>query len=216
MRKSAFPLVLFLLALCGLLIQRFTAVDMPRVVAGLSMSVDTSDKSLLALREDRKLQTDAKKVMAALQEEKRVQERMEASLRDLKATLPKDTVATAKVEPSKNKDMSGWGYSAPYAAAEAPSAPAPASPKAKARKYRSAPPVPSPTATAVPTATATPLPTPVPAKAPVDQKWIVSLIFSGIMLLASLWIILSKKYPDETAKWAYGTVGTLGGYWLAR
>ena len=37
---------------------------------------------------------------------------------------------------------------------------------------------------------------------------------SVILLVASLYIILSKRYPASDRHWAYGIVGTLLGFWL--
>jgi hypothetical protein len=31
---------------------------------------------------------------------------------------------------------------------------------------------------------------------------------------ASLYVILSKRYDQDSLKWAYGTIGTVVGYWL--
>lgn len=45
-------------------------------------------------------------------------------------------------------------------------------------------------------------------------KFIVQVTVSGIILMASLVIILSNKYPDATMKWAFGLVGVVIGYWL--
>jgi hypothetical protein len=40
-------------------------------------------------------------------------------------------------------------------------------------------------------------------------------ILTLIMLGAALWVILSNKYDDDTQKWAFGTVGTVIGFWFA-
>jgi hypothetical protein len=45
-------------------------------------------------------------------------------------------------------------------------------------------------------------------------KFIVQVIVSGVILIASLVIILSNSYPDATMKWAFGLVGVVIGYWL--
>lgn len=34
------------------------------------------------------------------------------------------------------------------------------------------------------------------------------------VLIAALYIILSGVYPDSYAKWAFGAVGLVVGYWL--
>jgi hypothetical protein len=43
------------------------------------------------------------------------------------------------------------------------------------------------------------------------------LIRAGIsiaVLACGLYVILSDEYPDSTAKWAYGAIGVVIGYWL--
>jgi hypothetical protein len=40
------------------------------------------------------------------------------------------------------------------------------------------------------------------------------IIITALFGLASLYILLSKKYPDETTKWALGTLGVIAGFWL--
>jgi len=62
----------------------------------------------------------------------------------------------------------------------------------------------------------TPIPAPVSSTFVDDSKHTPVLVFSGVMLLASLWVILSKRYPEETLKWSYGTLGALSGYWLGK
>ena len=37
---------------------------------------------------------------------------------------------------------------------------------------------------------------------------------SVIVLIASLWVIQSKKYTPTDRHWAYGALGTIVGYWL--
>jgi len=39
-------------------------------------------------------------------------------------------------------------------------------------------------------------------------------IITIVLLGASLFVILSKQYDATVKHWAYGTVGTLIGYWL--
>ena len=39
---------------------------------------------------------------------------------------------------------------------------------------------------------------------------------SGILLAASLYVILVGGYPDAVEKWAYGIVGTICGFWLRK
>lgn len=47
-----------------------------------------------------------------------------------------------------------------------------------------------------------------------QQRWLAQMILSGAMSLASLYVILSKKYPDEVNKFAYSTVAFIMGFWL--
>jgi hypothetical protein len=37
---------------------------------------------------------------------------------------------------------------------------------------------------------------------------------SGVLLFAAVWRILSKRYTPTDRHWAYGTIGTLVGFWL--
>ena len=39
-------------------------------------------------------------------------------------------------------------------------------------------------------------------------------VVSIVVLIAALFVILSRKYADTDKKWAYGAVGTIVGYWL--
>jgi len=34
------------------------------------------------------------------------------------------------------------------------------------------------------------------------------------VLAGALYVVLSGKYPDDYTKWAFGTIGTVLGYWL--
>jgi hypothetical protein len=55
---------------------------------------------------------------------------------------------------------------------------------------------------------------------PTFDPWrerIYLLIRAGIsiaVLVSGLYVILSDEYPDSTAKWAYGAIGVVIGYWL--
>ena len=40
----------------------------------------------------------------------------------------------------------------------------------------------------------------------------MQMIVSGLMTIAALFVILSKWYPSDTQKWAYGVLGTIVGY----
>jgi hypothetical protein len=47
----------------------------------------------------------------------------------------------------------------------------------------------------------------------VKEFWI-PLVFSVILLGASLYVILSGGYDEGTRKWAFGLVGTILGFWM--
>jgi hypothetical protein len=40
------------------------------------------------------------------------------------------------------------------------------------------------------------------------------IVVTGIIGLAALYIILSKKFESDSLKWAYGVIGTIVGFWL--
>jgi hypothetical protein len=46
------------------------------------------------------------------------------------------------------------------------------------------------------------------------SREVMQIIISLVILGASLYIILSKKYDDDVQKWAFGAIGTVIGYWL--
>jgi anaerobic C4-dicarboxylate transporter len=48
----------------------------------------------------------------------------------------------------------------------------------------------------------------------VSTKDVVQVIISVLLLAASIFVILSKKYAEKEQHWAYGTIGTLIGFWL--
>ena len=51
---------------------------------------------------------------------------------------------------------------------------------------------------------------------PLTQKdWVVltRIAVSVVVLVAALFIILSKMYADDYNKWAFGMVGLVLGYW---
>jgi hypothetical protein len=48
----------------------------------------------------------------------------------------------------------------------------------------------------------------------VDLRGRMQVIVSLIVLICSLYIILSKKYEVDAQKWAFGAIGTVLGYWL--
>ena len=39
-------------------------------------------------------------------------------------------------------------------------------------------------------------------------------IVTTILMLASLWIILSNRYDEDVQKWAFGAMGSVLGFWL--
>jgi hypothetical protein len=43
---------------------------------------------------------------------------------------------------------------------------------------------------------------------------VMQIAISFIVLGASLYAVLSKKYDADVQKWAYGAIGTVMGYWL--
>ena len=45
------------------------------------------------------------------------------------------------------------------------------------------------------------------------REW-VQIIISVVLLIASLFVVLSPKYGPRDKHWAYGTIGTLVGFWL--
>jgi len=47
-----------------------------------------------------------------------------------------------------------------------------------------------------------------------DVTSLMPTIISVVLLAASLWVILTKKYQPTDRHWAYGIVGTIIGYWL--
>lgn len=49
--------------------------------------------------------------------------------------------------------------------------------------------------------------------AKLSTAW-VRIVITGILLLAALYIILSKSYDGSSKNWAFGVVGTIVGYWL--
>jgi hypothetical protein len=45
------------------------------------------------------------------------------------------------------------------------------------------------------------------------QEW-VQIIISVVLLVASLFVVLSPKHGPQDKHWAYGTIGVLVGFWL--
>ena len=50
--------------------------------------------------------------------------------------------------------------------------------------------------------------------APIDPRMIFQLILSVFLLLASVFVILAERYTPADKHWAYGTTGTIVGFWL--
>jgi hypothetical protein len=48
----------------------------------------------------------------------------------------------------------------------------------------------------------------------ISLRDLVQLTISALLLAASLFVVLSKRYRPEERHWAYGTLGTLIGFWL--
>ncbi|PYE52063.1 hypothetical protein [Deinococcus yavapaiensis] len=47
-------------------------------------------------------------------------------------------------------------------------------------------------------------------------KFLFTMVISLIVLVSSLFVVLSKRYPADAQKWAFGSLGTVIGYWLAK
>lgn len=47
-----------------------------------------------------------------------------------------------------------------------------------------------------------------------DNVFWAKVIFSGIFYLAALFVVLSKKYDDETMKWAFSVLTLIAGVWI--
>lgn len=58
-----------------------------------------------------------------------------------------------------------------------------------------------------------PKPRPRPTPAVSDKSWMPEIV-TGVLLAASLFIILRETYSDANQKFAFTTVGTVLGYWL--
>ena len=57
---------------------------------------------------------------------------------------------------------------------------------------------------------------PVPASASSGVLSRVKMIhvITTVFLVASLWIILSSRYDEDVQKWAFGSMGSILGFWL--
>ena len=47
-----------------------------------------------------------------------------------------------------------------------------------------------------------------------NYEFIVRAIVSGVLSAAALFVILTKRYEPSDKNWAYGTLGTIAGFWL--
>lgn len=45
---------------------------------------------------------------------------------------------------------------------------------------------------------------------------VFSLVLQLIFVAVSFYIILSQKFPSDTQRWAFGTLGLVLGYWLKK
>lgn len=48
----------------------------------------------------------------------------------------------------------------------------------------------------------------------IRAKLIIRAVVSFVVLAAASYIILSGRYPDSYAMWAFGVIGVIIGYWL--
>lgn len=46
------------------------------------------------------------------------------------------------------------------------------------------------------------------------QTFWIKVIFSGILCLAALYVVLTRKYDDETKKWAVSVLTLIAGVWI--
>jgi hypothetical protein len=49
---------------------------------------------------------------------------------------------------------------------------------------------------------------------PATNRLLMQVLVTLVVLIACLFVILSKGYDPNSQHWAYGTVGTLVGFWL--
>jgi hypothetical protein len=45
-------------------------------------------------------------------------------------------------------------------------------------------------------------------------EFVVQAGVTAVLLIATLLVILSKRYADADKRWAYATIGTIVGFWL--
>jgi hypothetical protein len=51
-------------------------------------------------------------------------------------------------------------------------------------------------------------------KTPPSNRPLMQVVVTIILLLACLFMVLSKSYDPNSVHWAYATLGTLVGFWL--
>lgn len=49
----------------------------------------------------------------------------------------------------------------------------------------------------------------------VITKAVMASLVTVVVLISSLYVLLSKKYKEPDKRWAYGAIGTILGYWLS-
>lgn len=47
-----------------------------------------------------------------------------------------------------------------------------------------------------------------------ERKFWIKLIFSVILCAAALYVVLSKKYEEDTKKWAFSVLTMISGVWI--
>ncbi|MBU1009036.1 MAG: hypothetical protein KKD74_02765 [Bacteroidetes bacterium] len=49
---------------------------------------------------------------------------------------------------------------------------------------------------------------------PVDLKFLFKMMLSALFTIASLYVVLSNKYDQETKKWAFSMLSLIAGIWI--
>jgi hypothetical protein len=47
-----------------------------------------------------------------------------------------------------------------------------------------------------------------------NSKTVMQIVLTSVFLVTSIIVILSKRFDTNSTKWAYGTIGTLIGFWF--
>ena len=58
-----------------------------------------------------------------------------------------------------------------------------------------------------------PPPGPGPAES-MSYPLAAQLVISAVLIVAALFVILTKRYPAQDKHWAHGALGTVVGFWL--